>query len=497
MVLTGAGDKVFCAGADLGGFAADVPLVAKHFATDLFLEYFRLMPRLGKPSLCAANGHVLAGGMGLALSCDLLIAKEGATFGTPEINVGAFPYMIMAIIYRNVPRKKVNEMMLLGERLSAEQAVEYGLANKVVPAARVRRRRRRLGDEAGLEEPGADAARPRRDVPPAGHGGRRRARLPALAALAHLLDRGHRRGRHRILRETRPAVERDASGDRARERSTCCRAPPRSSELTEQLHERREKAKLGGGEEKIAKQHERGKLTARERIDLLVDEGTFVEMGIHGRPHFAQRAMDGKEAPADGVITGWGDVDGRPCCIAAYDFTVMAGSMGMTGELKVTRLREMALSKRMPFIWLLDSAGARIQEAAGSLFAGSGHLFREEVEMSGVIPMVAAMMGPCAAGTAYIPALADFVPMVSGQGAMALAGPHLTKAVTGEDITMEELGGAKVHCRKSGVGDLEVKDDEECIANGQAVPLLLPDQLRAEAAGASRPPTPTSASRRS
>ncbi|HET7483846.1 MAG TPA: enoyl-CoA hydratase-related protein [Solirubrobacterales bacterium] len=134
VVLTGAGEKVFCAGADLGGFGADVPLVSKHFATDLFLEYFRLMPRLGKPSLCAANGHVLAGGMGLALSCDLLIAKEGATFGTPEINVGAFPYMIMAIIYRNVPRKKVNEMMLLGERLSAEQAVEYGLANKVVRA---------------------------------------------------------------------------------------------------------------------------------------------------------------------------------------------------------------------------------------------------------------------------------------------------------------------------------------------------------------------------
>jgi enoyl-CoA hydratase len=133
VVLTGAGDKVFCAGADLGGFAADVPLVEKHFASDGFLEFFRLMPQLGKPSLCAANGHVLAGGMGLALSCDLVIAKEGITFGTPEINVGAFPYMIMALIYRNVPRKKVNEMMLLGERLSAEQAVEYGLANKVVP----------------------------------------------------------------------------------------------------------------------------------------------------------------------------------------------------------------------------------------------------------------------------------------------------------------------------------------------------------------------------
>jgi len=134
VVLTGAGEKVFCAGADLGGFAADVPLVQKHYASDLFLEFFRLMPRLGKPSLCAANGHVLAGGMGLALSCDLVIAREGATFGTPEINVGAFPYMIMSIIYRNVPRKKVNEMILLGERLTGEQAVEYGLANKVVPA---------------------------------------------------------------------------------------------------------------------------------------------------------------------------------------------------------------------------------------------------------------------------------------------------------------------------------------------------------------------------
>ena len=134
VVLTGAGEKVFCAGADLGGFSADASLIEKHYASDLFLEFFRLMPRLGKPSLCAANGHVLAGGLGLALSCDLVIAKGGATFGTPEINVGAFPYMIMALIYRNVPRKKVNEMMLLGDRMSAEDAVTFGLANKVVPA---------------------------------------------------------------------------------------------------------------------------------------------------------------------------------------------------------------------------------------------------------------------------------------------------------------------------------------------------------------------------
>ena len=233
--------------------------------------------------------------------------------------------------------------------------------------------------------------------------------------------------------------------------------------LVDDLNERRERVRLGGGEEKIALQHEREKLTARERLDLLIDEGTFMELGIHGRPHFSQRAMDGVDAPADGVVTGYGRVDGRLVAVAAYDFTVMAGSMGMTGELKVSRLRELALQKRMPFVWLLDSAGARIQEAVGSLFAGSGHLFREEVIMSGVIPQVAALMGPCAAGTAYIPGLADFVPMVKGRGSMALAGPYLVKAVTGEDVTQEELGGSRVHCRKSGVADLEVGSDEECI----------------------------------
>src|SRR5919107_3174334 len=153
--------------------------------------------------------------------------------------------------------------------------------------------------------------------------------------------------------------------------------------LVDDLNERRERARLGGGEAKIAQQHEREKLTARERLDLLIDEGTFVELGIHGRPHFSQRAMDGVEAPADGVVTGYGRVDGRLVAVCAYDFTVMAGSMGMTGELKVGRLRELALGKRIPFVWLLDSAGARIQEAAGSLFANSGYLFREEVVASG------------------------------------------------------------------------------------------------------------------
>jgi acetyl-CoA carboxylase carboxyltransferase component len=233
--------------------------------------------------------------------------------------------------------------------------------------------------------------------------------------------------------------------------------------LADDLRERREQLRLSGGPERIEAQHAAGKLTARERIALLIDEGTFTELGIHGRPHFSQRAMDGREAPADGVITGWGWVDGRLCAVAAYDFTVMAGSMGMTGELKVGRLRELALSKRMPLVWLLDSAGARVQEAIGSQFAGTGHLFREEVHASGVIPQVAAVMGPCAAGTAYIPGLADFVPMVSGRGSMALAGPHLVRAAVGEEVSAEDLGGARVHCRRSGVGDLETADDAECI----------------------------------
>lgn len=233
--------------------------------------------------------------------------------------------------------------------------------------------------------------------------------------------------------------------------------------LVDDMRARREQVKLGGGEAKISKQHAAEKLTARERLALLIDEGTFVELGIHGKPHFSQRAMDGVDAPADGVITGYGKVNGRLTAVVAYDFTVMAGAMGMTGELKVTRLRELALTKRIPLIWLLDSAGARIQEAVGSLFAGSGQLFREEVVMSGVIPQVAAVMGPCAAGTAYIPGLADFVPMVKGRGSMALAGPHLVRAAVGEDVTQEQLGGSRVHTRKSGVGDLEVADDQECI----------------------------------
>jgi acetyl-CoA carboxylase carboxyltransferase component len=235
-------------------------------------------------------------------------------------------------------------------------------------------------------------------------------------------------------------------------------------ELADDLRARRERAVAMGGPEAVAKQHAEGKLTVRERLDLLFDPDSFQELGVLATHANIVPSMKGRETPADGVVTGFGKVDARPAAVIAYDFTVMAGSMGRTAEVKCNRAREIALTKRMPMIWLIDSAGARIQEAIGSTFAGSGLLFREESIMSGVVPMVAAMMGPGAAGTAYIPALADFVPMVAGTSHMALGGPPLVKAVVGEEITAEELGGSKVHTEVSGVADLEVADDRACIA---------------------------------
>jgi len=225
-----------------------------------------------------------------------------------------------------------------------------------------------------------------------------------------------------------------------------------------------------GGPEKIETQHARGKLTARERMAAFFDEGVFFEVGLHGTQMGLAAGPDGKDKPpADAVVCGFGKVDGRMVCAAAYDFTLKGGSIGHTGEEKVTRLRHMSLRGRWPMVWFIDSAGARIDPGAShpdmiSLFAGSGHLFREQVHMSGVVPQIAAMVGPGAAGTAYIPGLADFVPMVKGVGSLALGGPPLVKAVTGQDITEQELGGSKVHCEVSGVGCGEYPTDADCIA---------------------------------
>jgi acetyl-CoA carboxylase carboxyltransferase component len=235
-------------------------------------------------------------------------------------------------------------------------------------------------------------------------------------------------------------------------------------ERAEDLAARRARAEQMGGAAAIDRQHAAGKLTARERVDRLFDAGTFTEIGIHATHAGIAPELTGRDTPADGVVTGFGRIDGRLASVIAYDFTVMAGSMGRTAESKCNRAREIAYTTRIPMIWLIDSAGARIQEAIGSRwFAGSGLLFREQSIMSGVVPQVAAMMGPGAAGTAYIPALADFVPMVKGTSNMALGGPPLVKAVVGEDVTAEELGGSKVHCEISGVGDLEVEDDAHCL----------------------------------
>ncbi|MFI5296868.1 MAG: acyl-CoA carboxylase subunit beta [Polyangiales bacterium] len=239
--------------------------------------------------------------------------------------------------------------------------------------------------------------------------------------------------------------------------------------LVRDLEARRVEIRRMGGEERIAKQHARGKLTCRERLHRFFDDGVYFEVGAHGTQMGLAAGPGGDDKPAaDGVITAFGRVDGRLVCAAAYDFTVKGGSIGPTGEEKVTRLRSMALTGRHPIVWFIDSGGARIDPSTSnadaiSQFAGTGFLFREQVIMSGVVPQVAAMVGPGAAGTAYIPGLADFVPMVKGIGSLALAGPALVKAVTGQEIGEQELGGSKVHSEVSGVGDGEVATDSECV----------------------------------
>jgi acetyl-CoA carboxylase carboxyltransferase component len=233
----------------------------------------------------------------------------------------------------------------------------------------------------------------------------------------------------------------------------------------EELERRRAEAKKMGGEARLTRQKERGKLDARARLDLLLDPKTFREIGLLAT-HLGKLESP---TPADGVVCGTGLIEGRPVCVASYDFTVQGGSIGPVGERKVARLRELALRERVPMIWLVDSAGARLsadpEESAWiTSFADTGYLFREQVVMSGVVPLVAAMVGPGAAGTAYIPGLADFVPMVRGTSSIAIGGPYLVKSMVGEDVSEEALGGSKVHTEVSGVADLETASDAECLA---------------------------------
>jgi acetyl-CoA carboxylase carboxyltransferase component len=242
-------------------------------------------------------------------------------------------------------------------------------------------------------------------------------------------------------------------------------------ERLEELQRIRQQKLAMGGDERVARQRARGKLDARARVALLFDPGTFDELGLlaASEGNLPQEDPADRPTPGDGVITGIGDIDGRPVAAAVYDFTVLGGSIDEIGERKVTRLRDLALKSRIPLVWLIDSAGARLDASSSdprriARFADTGYLFREQVVMSGVVPQVGAMVGPGAAGTAYIPALSDFVPMVKGTSSLAIGGPYLVESTIGEKVTEEELGGSRVHCEISGVGDGEYADDASCIA---------------------------------
>jgi acetyl-CoA carboxylase carboxyltransferase component len=231
------------------------------------------------------------------------------------------------------------------------------------------------------------------------------------------------------------------------------------------LQERRRQVLALGGEKRVARQKERGKMTARERLDYLLDPGSFLEYGMHATQMGTPRR---DLVPADAVVIGIGEIGGRPVAVISYDFTVKGGSIGRVGDAKCRRLRDLALKQRIPLVWLIDSAGARIdpEDTAAdgiSLFADTGDLFRDQVYCSGVVPQVAAMVGPGAAGTGYIPGLADFVPMVKGTSSMALAGPALVRAAVGEVIDEESLGGAAMHCTRSGMGDYLAENDADCL----------------------------------
>ena len=244
------------------------------------------------------------------------------------------------------------------------------------------------------------------------------------------------------------------------------------SDAVVDLEKRKAKAREMGGTQRVERQRGRGKLDARARLEALFDKGTFEELGAlaYAGGALPEEEPADKPSPADGVITGTGEINGRPVAAAIYDFTVFGGSIGEIGERKVTRLRDLALKNRIPIVWLIDSAGARLDAGADGVdgrriaqFADTGYLFREQVVLSGVVPQVAAMVGPGAAGTAYLPGLADFVPMVKGTSSIAIGGPYLVESVVGEKVSEEDLGGSKVHNEISGVADAEYPDDKTCL----------------------------------
>ena len=242
--------------------------------------------------------------------------------------------------------------------------------------------------------------------------------------------------------------------------------------LTE-LQYRRSVIEKGGGEAKIKKQHESNKLTARERINALLDEGSFVEIDAFVTHRCHEFGMEAVDAPAEGVVTGYGTVDGRLTYVYAQDFTVIGGSLGEMHAKKICKVMDMAAKMGAPVIGMNDSGGARIQEGVDAL-AGFGEIFIRNTQYSGVIPQISVIMGPCAGGAVYSPAITDFIFMVDKTSKMFITGPQVVKSVTGEDVTAEDLGGSKVHAEKSGVAHFTAASDEECIAQIRTLLSYLP-----------------------
>ena len=245
----------------------------------------------------------------------------------------------------------------------------------------------------------------------------------------------------------------------------------RDANSVRQLIDRKDRAH---GLDRIEKQRKDGKLTAWERVSLLIDAGTFVETNMFVEHRCTYFDMEKKRVEGDGVITGFGKVNGRTVCVYAQDFTVLGGSISEMNAQKIADIQKKALSMQVPIIGLIDSSGARIQEGIQSL-SGHGHIFFNNVQASGKIPQISAIMGSCAGGASYSPALTDFIIMVEKTGTMFITGPKVVKEAIGEDVTMEQLGGSDVHAVKSGLADIVVKDDYECIKCIKKLLEYLPD----------------------
>ena len=242
--------------------------------------------------------------------------------------------------------------------------------------------------------------------------------------------------------------------------------------LTE-LNDRRETARLGGGQKRIDAQHARGKLTARERIDLLLDEGSFEEFDMFVSHRCTDFGMEGQKPAGDGVVTGWGTINGRMVYVFSQDFTVFGGSLSETHAQKICKIQDMAIQNGAPIIGINDSGGARIQEGVASL-AGYAEVFQRNVLASGVVPQISLIMGPCAGGAVYSPAMTDFIFMVKDTSYMFVTGPDVVKTVTNEVVTAEELGGASTHTKKSSVADAAFENDVEALAEVRRLVDFLP-----------------------